>query len=244
MSAQPESTPALVPAGGSGQMFDRIAHRYDLLNRILSLGMDHRWRRALVKSLDLGSCGPAPHVLDLATGTADVALAVAKAYPTARLVGVDPSPNMLDHGRVKARERNLDGRVELMVGDAQALPFADDNFDAACISFGIRNVPDRALGLREMRRVVRPGGVVSVLELGEPTGVMGPFARFYVHRVVPKVGAWLSGAREYDYLQKSIAAFPAPEAFAAMMREAGLQAVTVRRFNFGGTNLYVGRVAR
>ena len=226
------------PTAGSGAMFDKIAHRYDLLNRVLSFGMDGRWRRALVAALGT----PLREVLDVATGTADVAIAVARRHPAARVVGLDPSRGMLQAGAPKVARFGLSESITLEVGDAQALPYASGRFDAACISFGIRNVPDRALALSEMRRVVRPGGVVAVLELGEPDGIMGPFARFYVHRVVPKLGAWLSGAREYDYLQKSIAAFPAPAAFQALMASAGLSEVTRRRFNFGGTNLYVGHV--
>ncbi len=223
--------------GGSGEMFDRIAARYDLLNRVLSFGMDGRWRRALVRALGR----PLSQVLDVATGTADVALAAAAAHPEARVVGVDPSREMLAVGRTKVERRGLGARISLELGDCEALPFADARFDAAAISFGIRNVPDRAKGLRELARVVRPGGYVAVLELGEPEGLLGPFARFYVHKVVPRIGAALSGAREYHYLHESIARFPTPPEFMDLMRAAGLQDVSVKRFNFGGTNLFVGR---
>lgn len=228
----------LVPTAGSGQMFDRIAHRYDLLNRIMSLGLDRAWRRRLVASV-----GPSEprRILDLATGTADVALSVAGAYPEAEVVGLDPSEGMLGVGREKISRRALDERVSLIAGDAQALPFEDDSFDAITMAFGIRNVPDRGRALHEMARVVRPHGRVAILELSEPRGgLMAPFARFHVHHVVPRLGGWLSGVREYRYLQESIAAFPSPEAFTTMMGAAGLAEVTAKRLGFGSAQLFVG----
>jgi demethylmenaquinone methyltransferase/2-methoxy-6-polyprenyl-1,4-benzoquinol methylase len=223
---------------GSGQMFDQIAGRYDLLNRIVSLGMDRGWRRKLVEGLHLS---PGGQVLDVATGTADVAIAVARRHSQAQVTGLDPSVGMLEIGRTKVSEAGFAGRIELVEGDAQELPFAADQFDGACIAFGIRNVPDRLLGLREMARVTRPGCRVCVLELGEPdAGILTPFARFHVHHVVPRVGALISGAAEYDYLQASIAAFPSPADFTALMGEAGLSAVEHTRFQFGAVNLFVG----
>lgn len=228
------------PADGSGAMFDAIAPRYDLLNRLISLGLDRRWRRALVRSLDLRG---AARVLDLATGTADVALAIARAHPDAAVVGLDPSAEMLAVGEGKVRRAGLDDRIELVQGEARALPFGDDTFDAACVAFGIRNVPDRPAGLRELARVTRAGGVVAVLELGEPrAGVLAPVARLHAHHVVPRVGALLSGAAEYRYLRESVAAFPPPAEFAALMCTAGLAEVAVFPLGFGATHLYVSRV--
>ncbi|MGM0578872.1 MAG: ubiquinone/menaquinone biosynthesis methyltransferase [Myxococcota bacterium] len=226
---------------GSGTMFDRIARRYDLLNRLMSFGLDRLWRGRLVRSL--GSLEPGDRVLDVASGTADVALAVANARPGVVLTGLDPSANMLDVGREKVTRAGLDERIDLVVGDAQDMPFEDGAFRATCISFGIRNVPDRMQGLREMTRVTAPGGRVSILELSEPRrGLMAPLARFHVHHVVPRLGGWLSGSREYRYLQESIAAFPPAAEFAAMMADAGLVDVTVRRQTLGTAHLYVGRV--
>lgn len=226
--------------GGSGAMFDLVAKRYDLLNRLMSLGLDGWWRRKLVAALNLR--GPA-RVLDVATGTADVAIAICKQYPEMDLVGLDPSVNMLAQGATKVQNAGLSARVELVQGDAQSLPFAMHTFGGACISFGIRNVPDRLQGLREMVRVCKPGARVAVLELGEPRdGIFGPLVRFHVHRVVPFLGALLSGAREYKYLQESIAAFPAPSEFMALMMEAGLVGVDCKRLNFGAVHLYWGRV--
>ncbi len=226
--------------GGSGQMFDRIAARYDTLNRLMSLGLDRIWRRRLVLAL---GCEGRCRVLDVATGTADVAIDVATYHPLGQVTGLDPSKGMLEVGQRKIEQMGLEQRVELVEADAQAMPFEDDRFDAACVSFGIRNVPDRLLGLREMTRVTRPGGRVVVLELSEPTeGIMAPFARFHVHHVVPRLGALLSGSKEYRYLQESIQAFPSPSDFADLMREAGLRDVRHEKMSFGAAYLYTGTV--
>jgi demethylmenaquinone methyltransferase/2-methoxy-6-polyprenyl-1,4-benzoquinol methylase len=227
-----------VHADGSGAMFDRIAARYDALNRILSMGMDRGWRRALVDAVDAGQ----GEVLDVATGTGDVALAVARRYPEASLIGLDPSTGMLDVGRDKVERQGLKARVHLMEGDAQEMPFEADRFVASCIAFGIRNVPDRRRGLAEMVRCTQPGGRVVVLELGEPRrGFLAPFARLHVHHIVPRLGALLSGAQEYRYLQESVAAFPESDAFADMMRDAGCSEVSVRPFLAGVAHLYIGK---
>jgi demethylmenaquinone methyltransferase/2-methoxy-6-polyprenyl-1,4-benzoquinol methylase len=221
-------------------MFDRIAHRYDLLNRVLSMGNDQRWRRRAVEALELDHRDH-PVVLDLATGTADLALLIARRHPTSRVLGLDPAERMLAHGRTKARDAKVADRVKLITGDAQRLPLPDSSVDGVTIAFGIRNVPDRLLALREMRRVTRSGGRVAVLELTEPpgNGLLGRAARFHVHTLVPWIGALLSGAREYAYLQQSIAAFPPPSRFADMMTEAGLRVARVDRILFGVCHLFV-----
>lgn len=218
-------------------MFDNIADRYDLLNRLISLGIDQSWRRKTVASLALE---PSSRVLDLATGTADLAIMIAKLHPGVAITGVDPSNNMLAVGQKKVERELLTERVRLLEGDAQALPFDDNSFDGTCIAFGIRNVPDRAQGLREMARVTRSGGRIAILELSEPKGsVMGALARFHVHTVVPWMGAILSGKKEYRYLQKSIAAFPTAQQFATTMDEAGLAVLEVVPLTFGVAHLYV-----
>ena len=227
-------------ADGSGLMFDRIAHRYDLLNRLMSGGLDRFWRRSLVRTL---APPPWARVLDVATGTADVALTLTQLRPDVSVIGLDPSAEMLRLGEQKVASAGRSGRIDLQQGDAQAMPFETDAFDGACISFGIRNVPDRARALREMARVCRPGGRVVVLELGEPrSGLLGPLVRWYVHRVVPAVGALISGAPEYRYLERSIAAFPPAVEFTAMMRGCGLTEVGCRRLSFGAVHLYWGQV--
>ena len=223
---------------GSGSMFDAIAQRYDVLNRVLSLGIDQGWRRDAVDALELEA---GDRVLDLATGTADLALQIAESADVS-VVGSDPSPKMLAVGRTKVQKSSLSARVTLDEGDAQTLPYEDNEFDACSMAFGIRNVPDREQALREMVRVVRPGGRIVILELGEPDGALiGPLARFHVHHVVPRIGALISGQAEYRYLQQSIADFPPAAAFAALMQSAGVRDVEVRRLTFGAANLYVGR---
>ncbi len=244
------TTSPTLPQLGSGQMFDKIAARYDTLNRVLSLGLDQRWRRRVVRALGLDAksrakqgewYGERPRVLDVATGTGDLAIEIARACPGATVVGLDPSPGMLGVAQRKLEKRALTDRVSLVVGDAQALPHANCEIDAATIAFGIRNVPDRAKALRELARVVRPGGRIAVLELNEPRdkGLFAAAARIHTHHVVPRLGAWLSGAREYKYLQSSVAAFPPPHEFADLMRASGLAVLEVTPLTFGVCTLYV-----
>lgn len=227
-----ETTPAL----GSGAMFDAIAHRYDLLNRILSLGLDNGWRRATVAALEVNERSRA---LDLATGTGDLALLLAK--HAGAVVGLDPSERMLAIAEQKIGEAGLAERVSLVVGDAQKLPHDDASFDAVSMAFGIRNVPDRAAALAEIHRVLEPGGRVAILELSEPrSGLFGAPVRLYVRQIVPLVGAILSGASEYRYLQRSIRAFPAPAEFQTMMTEAGFVDTAARKLTFGACVLFTG----
>jgi demethylmenaquinone methyltransferase/2-methoxy-6-polyprenyl-1,4-benzoquinol methylase len=224
---------------GSGAMFDRIAARYDLLNRLMSLGIDRLWRRRTAAALALA---PGARVLDLATGTGDLALEILRRQPGTRCVGVDPSPNMLAVAAHKSQRAGLSSRLTLEVGVAENLPFGKAEFDGTCIAFGIRNATDRLAALTEMARVTRTGGRIVILELGEPRrGLLGPLVRLHVHHVVPRLGAWLSGAREYRYLQESIAAFPPPEEFAGLMRRAGIDVLRIEPLSFGVCHLYVGQ---
>ena len=237
----PPTTELVAPALGSGAMFDKIAARYDAMNRVLSFGLDRGWRRRTVRALALGK---APRVLDLATGTGDLAVDLARMHPDAQVIGLDPSRQMLAIAERKLASRGLADRVTLVRGDAQHLPYRDAEMDAATIAFGIRNVPDRLAALREMARVVRPGGRVAVLELGEPRrGLLARAARFHTRHVVPRLGALLSGAREYRYLQRSIAAFPPSAEFAQVMADAGLRIIEVVPLTFGVCTLYVATPA-
>ena len=225
------------PNPGSGEMFDQIAGRYDLLNRLMSMGIDQSWRRKTVAALKLPA---GARVLDLATGTGDLALMIARLHTDARVVGSDPSSRMLEVGVQKVMRTGLADRVQLEIGDAQALPYENDSFDGCCIAFGIRNVPDRSAALAEMARVTKPGGRVAVLELGEPSvGWLSPFARFHVRKVIPRIGGMLSGSREYKYLQESIAAFPPADQFAEQMQASGLKVLDVQPLTFGACNLFV-----
>lgn len=240
--AQPSGAPRAShpPRPGSGEFFDEIAARYDLLNRILSLGIDRRWRARAANALGLRA---GARVLDLATGTADLAIACARAAPDVEVIGIDPSRKMIEVGTRKVARVGLASRIRLELGDAQRLAgIPDRSVDAVTMGFGIRNVPDRAAALREMVRVARTGAPIAILELSEPrSGLLGPLAHFHVHVIVPWIGALLSGAPAYRYLERSIATFPPPEQFLATMREAGIEDARAEALTFGVCHLYLGR---
>lgn len=219
-------------------MFDRIAPRYDLLNRALSFGLDVGWRKRVVAELPAGR---GLRVLDVATGTADLAIALARSPRVESVVGVDIAERMLAEGRQKVRAAGLEASIRLVYGDAADL-HAHREFDAATIAFGIRNVPDPVAVMRQMREAVRPAGRVLVLELSEPRSpVLGPIYRAYRRNVVPRIGGLVSGdSAAYAYLDETIATFPAGEAFLALMREAGLTAVTAAPLALGAVTLYAG----
>jgi demethylmenaquinone methyltransferase/2-methoxy-6-polyprenyl-1,4-benzoquinol methylase len=222
-----------------GEMFSGIAPRYDFLNRVLSLGVDRRWRREAVSEMVPPAGG---RHLDLATGTADMALEILRQKGTAAAVaGADISVEMMRVGREKCRRAGAGERVSFVRAPGEALPFRDAAFDSACVAFGIRNVVDRGLGLREMCRVVRPGGRVVVLEFSTPrSALFGTLYRFYFTRLLPRIGGLFSRRSAYAYLPESVLSFPEPAEFAAMMRAAGCVSVTFRPLTFGIVTLYVG----
>ncbi len=222
-----------------GEMFSSIAPRYDLLNRLLSLGIDRRWRRAAAAAIP---GGPGGRHLDVATGTGDVALAIFRRKGRGAFVaGADISVEMMRIGREKAARAGLAGRMAFVRAPGEALPFRDGAFDSASVAFGIRNVVDRARGLAEMCRVVRPGGRVIVLEFSLPdASVVGAAYRFYFTRVLPRIGGLVSRRSAYAYLPESVREFPPPPVFAEMMRAAGCASVTRRPLTFGIATLYVG----
>jgi demethylmenaquinone methyltransferase/2-methoxy-6-polyprenyl-1,4-benzoquinol methylase len=180
-------------------------------------------------------------VLDLATGTGDVALALAARHPKTAVVGLDPSRGMLERARAKAGSAQVES-CRWSEGVAEDLPFADGSFDAVTMAFGIRNVPSRERALREITRVLRPGGRLAILELAEPrSGWLAPVSRFWVRRVVPRIGALLASSAEYRYLQRSMAAFPEPPEFARMLVTAGLEVLDVSALGLGACTLFVAR---
>jgi len=222
------------------QMFSAIAPRYDVANEVLSLGIHRRWRSRAVK---LSGVQPGHAVLDCATGTGDLAFALKRAVgPAGRVVGTDFCQEMLAEAPKKAQRLGLEVKFE--VADALALPYGDALFDGATIAFGIRNVDDPVKCLREMARVVRPGGTVVVLEFGQPGGPFGALFRFYSRKVMPFVGALLTGQRAaYEYLPRTAAAFPAGEKFLGLMDEAGVFASrSAHPLTFGVAYAYVGTV--
>lgn len=220
-------------------MFDRIAPSYDMLNHLLSLGIDHLWRRRAVR--ELRKFAP-KRVLDLATGTCDLAIAIAKGIEGVKVMGTDISTEMVEVGRVKVAKRGLSEQIELGIADAENLPYGEGEFDAVTVGFGVRNFTNKEQGLSEMARVLREGGVVEILELSRPTNkIFAPIFRFYFHKVMPIMGGWISGDRAaYKYLPASVDSFPAPERFVQMMREAGLQECRAIRLTFGVAYIYIG----
>lgn len=219
-------------------MFDRIAPRYDLLNRTLSAGLDQRWRRRAIAELRLGR---APRVLDLCTGTADLAIAAMSAYPDGEVVGVDFAAAMLQRGLVKVRTAGLDGRVRLIRGDATRIPLADASCDAVTIGFGIRNVADPQMALAELARVLRPGGRLAILEFGEPRipGIRTLYL-WYFKYLLPLIGRFVSRHDSaYSYLPASVHAFPRPPEFARLVESHGFVNVRAVPLTAGIVYLYV-----
>lgn len=235
MTAPPGPSRAHVAA-----MFDGIAHRYDVANRVLSMGLDIGWRARLKSHLPAAGRGGRPlRVLDVATGTADLAIALAKDPRVGDVVGVDASEGMLAHGAAKVSSAALGERVRLEVGDARVLTGQSD-FDVVTISFGIRNVPDTLLGLRAMREALAPGGVLLVLEFAEPTTpLFGPAYRVYRRHVLPVLGGVIAGDQSaYRYLDDTIASFPSGEAFVALLGEAGFVDAAFEPLTLGAVHLY------
>jgi demethylmenaquinone methyltransferase / 2-methoxy-6-polyprenyl-1,4-benzoquinol methylase len=225
------------------RMFDAIAGRYDFLNHLLSAGIDRRWRRRVVEALALSG---RERVLDLCTGTGDLAIATVRATPgAARVVGVDFAAAMLGVGRVKIRGAGLDARVALVRGDATRIPCGDESVDAVTVAFGIRNVDDIPAACREMRRVLRPGGRVAIVEFAVPeTPVVGGLYLWYLHNVLPRIGRAVSRSSEaYGYLPASIDAFASPDELVKILRDTGFVEVSTIRMTVGSVCLYVAQRA-
>lgn len=248
-SGLPQSSISIKPYGESSdtkkeqvaRMFDGISGRYDLLNRLLSLGIDVHWRRVALRMLrDQGLPG---RVLDVATGTADLALALAHELPHAEVVGVDLSEGMLGVGRQKVTKSGLNGRVRLEQADAEHLPFADHSFDAVTVAFGVRNFEQLDQGLKELCRVLRPGGHLMVLEFSRPRSpLVKGLMNLYSRSLMPTLGGWLSKDRAaYAYLPASVQVFPEGADFEARLAGAGLQPLQQRRLSMGISSVYIAR---
>ncbi len=218
-------------------MFNRIAPHYDGLNRFLSLGIDIRWRRKAVAQLTVESGST---VLDVATGTADVALEIIKQHQPHQIIGVDIANNMLDLGRDKIRKKGLHQSIRLEQGDSENLRFSDNTFDAATVAFGVRNFQNLENGLNEIFRVLKPGGQLVVLEFSKPS--VFPFKQiyhFYFRNILPLIGRFTSkDPRAYSYLYESVQAFPDGKAFEAELKKTGYSATTCKPLTFGICSIY------
>lgn len=222
------------------RMFASIVHRYDLINRLLSLRRDVYWRRAAVTHGQVPSGGRA---LDLCAGTADVALEIIRQVPGALVIAVDNCEPMLIRGMLKARRAGVADHVRFVAAPAEMLPFPDESFDGAFVAFGIRNVADWRRGLGEMARVLKPGGRAVILEFSTPSlPLCRSLYHFYSHRILPCIGGLLSGNRAaYEYLPTSVDGFPSPEGLRALMEEAGLMEVSYLSLSFGIVTVHQGR---
>lgn len=218
-------------------MFDRISPKYDALNHLLSLNIDKTWRRKTAKTF---SKFYPKTILDLATGTADLAIAMAKRNPQAHIVGVDISEKMLEIGKAKIAKQGLGNQIELHLGDATALPFEDNSFDAITVAFGVRNFENLEQGLFEIRRVLKPSGQVVILEFSMPEKFAIKQAyQLYFKYILPKIGKWVSkddGA--YTYLPQSVEKFPKPDVFCKMLSSFGYENCKAKPLTFGIATLY------
>ncbi|KAA9339639.1 bifunctional demethylmenaquinone methyltransferase/2-methoxy-6-polyprenyl-1,4-benzoquinol methylase UbiE [Hymenobacter busanensis] len=228
------------PTGKKSQvahMFNSIAGKYDFLNHFLSAGTDIYWRRKAVG--ELRQLRPA-RILDIATGTGDFAFETLRVGPEVQVTGVDISEGMLEVGRRKVRERGLGHRIELQLGDSENLPFDDNTFDAVTASFGVRNFENLPQGLAEMRRVLRPGGKLVILEFSKPRTF--PFKQaynFYFRHILPVFGKLISKDQSaYTYLPESVQAFPDGPAFLAVLQQVGFTSPQWQPLTFGISSIY------
>lgn len=220
-------------------LFDSIAHRYDLLNHLLSGGIDFYWRRRAIEHL----CELKPrHILDVATGTADFAIAAMRLNPT-QIIGVDISERMLELGREKIRKRNLDATIALEIGEAEQLRFETGSLDVVIVGFGVRNFEDLDKGLHEIHRVLRPGGKVVILEFSRPSAFL--FKQIYLsyfQTVLPFIGRTISKhPHAYEYLRDTVMKFPEGNEFLAILQSVGFRDSAQERLSFGITTIYTGR---
>lgn len=218
-------------------MFDRISSKYDQLNHLLSLNIDKVWRR---KTAKLIAKSHPQTILDLATGTADLAIAMAKYNPQAHIIGTDISEKMLDIGKAKIAKQGLENQINLLLGDAAALPFDDNTFDAVTVAFGVRNFEHLEQGLSEIWRVLRPNGKVFILEFSMPEKFpIKQLYRLYFKHITPIIGKWISkDGNAYYYLPESVEKFPKPDVFRQFLSDSGFRNTTVQSMSFGIATRY------
>lgn len=222
------------------EMFDAIAPAYDFMNRAMTFGIDRLWRRRAVRLMrDI----PHADILDIATGTGDLAILMAERLEGSHVTGVDLSEGMIEVGRRKVGERGLDDRISLTTGDCLALPFPDNSFDCITCAYGVRNFENLAAGYKEMERVLRPGGLLVILELSTPrSALVKPFYDIYTRHLIPAVGRMVSkDTRAYSYLPESIAAVPQRDDMCGVMRGAGLVDCRYIPLTFGTCTIYTAK---
>lgn len=221
-------------------IFNEITPHYDLMNRLMSARRDVSWRKFAVKRIP----AEARIVIDIATGTGDVALDLIKYHPEIKVYGVDFVKKMLDHAVIKTERKNVSDRIKYLVGDAMSLPFPDDSFDASTIAFGMRNIPDRLGAIQEMKRVVRPGGKVIILEMTFPKNLrMRRFFNWYLNKVIPLLGVMVTRNKAaYNYLSESIQNFLHPDQLEDLFKQADLTDIKAFPLTFGITYLHEGIV--
>ncbi|MEJ7911956.1 MAG: bifunctional demethylmenaquinone methyltransferase/2-methoxy-6-polyprenyl-1,4-benzoquinol methylase UbiE [Chitinophagaceae bacterium] len=221
-------------------MFDSIAPRYDFMNRLLSLGIDKGWRRKAISVLQQDA---PKHILDVATGTADMALMTAKQLGPQKITGIDISEGMLQLGRQKVARAGLETHIELLEGDSETIKFADNSFDAVVVAFGVRNFENLEKGLQEMLRVMKPGAKLVVLEFSQPAipGVR-EFYHFYMGSIAPQVAKWFrQNKKAYQYLNCSARAFPDRQNFIDVLKKVGYSDTSFKPLSLGICCIYVGR---
>ncbi len=220
-------------------MFDSIASRYDFLNRFLSLGIDQGWRKTAISYLKDKKIN---HLLDIATGTADMALMAYRQIQPLKITGIDISEGMMQYGRIKIEQKGLRDTIQLSLGDSTAIPFEAAQFDGAMVAFGVRNFANLEKGLQEIYRVLMPGSKLVILEFSQPTSFwFKPIYTFYMKWVTPTVGKLFSGNKAaYTYLNESVIAFPEGTAFLTILEQAGFKNVSQQKLSLGICSIYCG----
>jgi demethylmenaquinone methyltransferase/2-methoxy-6-polyprenyl-1,4-benzoquinol methylase len=222
-----------------GAMFDDIAGRYDFLNHLLSFGVDRTWRKKAIKVIS--ETHKNSKILDIACGTGDLAIAALKLDPE-YITGIDISQKMIDLGREKIKKRGFSEKIDLLTGDSEKICFDDNSFDVAMAAFGVRNFSEPMKGLAEMKRVIRKGGLIMILEFSKPSGfLLRPIYSFYFLKILPFIGKLFSiNAQAYSYLPLSVMQFPDSQQFMDIMKRAGISEIKQKKLSFGIATIYTG----